>query len=79
MLRLLELQSDLMQREGDYERIYLQDSQIDCATTQSYQRDWERLDESQGIGGTSQRDAWRDIRDRLDAYSRDLQQCYHPL
>ena len=68
-LRLLEMQSDLMQQEQDYEYICSRDAGVDCPATRSYPKDWEALNESLGKGGSYQRDAWRKLRNGLDSYS----------
>ena len=69
VLRLLEMQSHLMQQEQDYEYICSLDARVDCSTTRSYPKDWEALAESLGKGGTLQRDAWKKLRSGLEAYS----------
>ena len=69
VLRLLEMQSDLAQQEWDYELLCSLDAKVDCSMTQSYQKDWTALNESQGLGGSLQRDAWRKLRDGLERYS----------
>ena len=69
VLRLLEMQSDLAQQEKEYEILCSLDANTNCATTRSYQTNWKALDESQGLGGPLQRDAWRKLRDGLDSYS----------
>lgn len=69
ILRLLEMQSDLAQQEMDYEFLCSLDAKDDCPTTRSYQRDWTALNDSQGLGGSLQRDAWRKLRDGLELYS----------
>ena len=68
-LRLLEMQSDLAEQEQNYEYICSLDARVDCSTTRSYSKDWSSLNDSLGIGGTLQRDAWRRLRDGLDSYS----------
>ena len=69
VLRLLEMQSDLAQQEWDYELLCSLDANVPCSMTQSYQKDWTALNESQGLGGSLQRDAWRKLRDGLEIYS----------
>ena len=69
ILRLLEMQSDLAQQEWKYEVLCSLDAKVDCPTTQSYQKNWTALNESQGLGGSLQRDAWRKLRDGLESYS----------
>ncbi|KAL8827199.1 MAG: hypothetical protein Q9191_003333 [Dirinaria sp. TL-2023a] len=68
-LRLLEMQSDLMQQEQDYAYICSRDARVDCPATRSYPKDWEALNESLGKGGPHQRDAWRKLRNGLDSYT----------
>ena len=69
VLRLLEMQSELAQQEWDYELLCSLDAKVACSMTQSYQKDWTALNESQGLGGSLQRDAWRKLRDGLETYS----------
>ena len=69
VLRLLEMQSDLVQQEEDYKYICSLDAQTNCPTTRSYSKNWESLNESMGDGGTLQRDAWRKLKDGLESYS----------
>lgn len=69
VLRLLEMQSDLAQQEREYEILCSLDAKEDCPTTRSYQSNWTALNDSQGLGYCSQRDAWRKLRDGLGAYS----------
>ena len=69
VLRLLEMQSDLAQQEWEYDVLCSLDKKVDCPTTRSYHRDWTALNESQGLGGSLQRDAWRKLRDGLESYS----------
>ena len=69
VLRLLEMQSDLAQQEMEYEVLCSLGAKVDCPTTRAYQTDWIALNESKGMGGSLQRDAWRKLRDRLDLYS----------
>ena len=69
VLRLLEMQADLSQQEWEYDIMCSLDAKVDCTTTQSYQRNWTALDESQGLGGSLQRDAWRKLRNGLESYS----------
>ena len=69
ILRLLEMQSDLAQKECEYDILCSLDAKVDCPTTRSYQIDWTALNESQGTGGSLQRDAWRKLRDGLESYS----------
>lgn len=69
VLRLLEMQSDLTQQEWEYELICSMDAELDCPVTQTYSKNWKNLDESQGLGGTYQRDAWRKLRGGLESYS----------
>ncbi|KAL9118575.1 MAG: hypothetical protein Q9187_004878 [Circinaria calcarea] len=68
-LRLLEMQSELVQEEQDFEYICGLDSRDECPVTRSYQVDWDVLNGSQGKGGSVQRDAWRKLRDKLEAYN----------
>ena len=70
VLRLLEMQSDLAQQEWEYELLCSLDAEVDCPATRSYQTNWETLNESQGLGGSLQRDAWRKLRDGLEPYSK---------
>lgn len=70
VLRLLEMQSDLTQQEWEYELICSMDATLDCPVTRSYPKSWKTLDESQGLGGTYQRDAWKKLRDGLESYSK---------
>ncbi len=69
VLRLLEMQSNLAQQEWEYDILCSLDAKVDCPTTRSYQKNWTALDESQGLGGSDQRDAWRKLRDGLESYS----------
>ena len=69
VLRLLEMQSDLAQQEWEYEVLCSLDAKVNCPTTRSYQKDWTALNESQGLTGSLQRDAWRKLRDGLESYS----------
>ena len=69
ILRLLEMQSELVQQEREYDMLCSLDAKVDCPTTQSYPRNWTALNESQGLGGSLQRDAWRKLRDGLESYS----------
>lgn len=68
-LRLLEMQSDLVQQEEDYEFLRSLDAQTNCPITQSYSKDWEALGASLGDGRSLQREAWRKLRDGLETYS----------
>ena len=70
VLRLLEMQSDLVQQERHYANICSQDAKVDCSTSRSYMKDWSVLNESRGLGSTHQRAAWRKLRDGLEAYSQ---------
>ena len=70
ILRLLEMQSDLIEQEDKFELICSLDAKEECSITQSYQNNWEELNESQGLGGSQQRDAWRKLRSGLEAYSK---------
>ena len=70
VLRLLEMQADLLQQEKDFKFICSLDAEENCPVTQSYQTNWDSLNESQGKGGSQQRDAWRRLREGLDAYSK---------
>ena len=69
VLRLLEMQSNLAQQEREYELLCTLNAQLDCPITQSYSQNWKALNESQGLGGSLQRDAWKKIRDGLETYS----------
>ena len=69
-LRLLEMQSELLGLEQDFEDICELDAAEDCPITRSYQLDWEALNKSEGKGGDKQRDTWRMIRGKLESYSR---------
>ncbi len=69
VLRLLEMQSNLAQQEREYDILCSLDAKVDCPTTRSYQKNWTALDESEGLGGSDQRDAWRKLRDGLESYS----------
>ena len=71
ILRLLEMQSHILSLEKDYAKFCSLDAGLDCPSTRSYKKNWQVLDASQGQGGTFQRDAWRTLRDELDAYSED--------
>ena len=70
VLRLLEMQSELADREQEYQDLHLLDAGVDCSITKSYAKDWDALNDSQGKSGTLQRDAWRRIKDRLEPYSK---------
>ena len=70
MLRLLEMQSELVQHEQDYHYICSKDTELDCSISRSYAKDWDKLNESLGKGGTRQRDTWRKLRKGLDVYSK---------
>ena len=70
VLRLLEMQSNLAQQEWEYELLCSLSAKVDCPTTQSYSKNWKALRESQGLGGSLQRDAWEKIRDGLEQYSK---------
>ena len=69
VLRLLEMQSNIMQQAKDYEYICKMDAEANCPTTRSYSQNWESLYESSGDGGSLQRDAWRKLSQGLDSYS----------
>ena len=69
VLRLLEMQSELAQLEQEFEICCSLDAKVDCPATQSYSRNWETLNESQGLGGSLQRDSWRKLRNGLESYS----------
>ena len=69
VLRLLEMQSELAQQEREYELICSLDAKVDCPATQSYSRNWKSLNESRGLSGSRQRDAWRNLRNGLESYS----------
>ena len=74
ILRLLEMQSNLTQEEKDFETIWSLDAaDADCPISRSYKLDWASLDESKGNGGSKLRDAWRKLRDGLEAYSNSTQ------
>ena len=77
VLRLLEMQSDLVQQEKEYEILCSLDANTNCPTTRSYQTSWTALDESQGLGGPLQRDAWRKLRDGLESYSMCMLRHLH--
>ena len=68
-LRLLEMQSELVDKEEDFEIEWQIDSESSCPVSRSYQYDWESLESSKGDRGTRQRDTWRALRDKLEAYS----------
>ena len=68
-LRLLEMQSHLVQQEQNYEYLCSLDAKVDCPTSRSYSTNWETLDESSGSSGTLQKDAWREVKDGLESYS----------
>ena len=70
ILRLLEMQSELMRQETNYAVLCSKDAKVDCSTSRSYMKNWSVLNESQGRGRTYQRDAWRKLRDGLEAYSQ---------
>ena len=70
MLRLLEMQSELVQQEQDYHYIFGKDAELDCSISRSYAKDWDKLNESLGKGGTFQRDTWRKLRKGLELYSK---------
>ena len=76
VLRLLEMQSELAQQESDYEMLCSLEANLDCPTTRSYQTDWTALNESQGLGSSLQRDAWRKLRDSLESYSMCTSMCF---
>ena len=66
-LRLLEMQSHLAKKEENYEgwrTLY-----ASCPATQSYQVNWEALDESLDSETSDQVHAWREVRDMLPRYS----------
>lgn len=69
VLRLLEMQSDLMQQQKEYEYICSLDARLDCPITQSYAINWDVLHESKGGGGTLQRDTWKKLKEGLESYS----------
>ena len=69
-LRLLEMQSQLVQQAEDYEYLCSLDAKVHCPITQSYSTNWETLDEAQGLSGSLQRDAWRKLRDGLEPYCK---------
>ena len=71
-LRLLEMQSDIMEQQEDWEFLKSIDEKSECPITQSYQISWENLELSEGEGGSQQRNAWRKIKQGLDAYSKVL-------
>lgn len=68
-LRLLELQSELLEQEQEYDYACKLDAVEDCPVTHSYQYNWKSLNDSGGKGGTCQRDKWAKLRERLDLYS----------
>lgn len=68
-LRLLEMQSAIAEQEKEFEYICSLDAQDDCSITRTYQTDWGCLNDSKGKGGSLQRDAWKELRDKLDTYS----------
>ncbi len=70
VLRLLEMQSDLAQQEWEYELLCSLDAKADCPTTRSYQKNWNTLNGSQGLGGSLQRDAWKKLKEGLESYSK---------
>ena len=69
VLRLLEMQSDLVKQEEEYEYIRSLDARVECPATRSYANNWETLNESSGAGGTIQRDAWKRLKMGLETYS----------
>ena len=69
-LRLLEMQSELIDQEEEFEFICSLDGNEECPITKSYQTNWEALNDSQGVGGSQQRDTWRKLRGSLEAYSK---------
>ena len=69
VLRLLEMQSNLMQQAQDYKYICSMDAEANCSTTRSYSQNWERLYESSGDGGSLQKDAWKKLSQGLESYS----------
>ena len=69
VLRLLEMQSDLAQQEREYELLCSLNAKVNCPATRSYSRNWKTLNESQGLGGSRQRDAWRKLQNGLGSYS----------
>ena len=72
VLRLLEMQSHLTNLEMKYDIISQQDCESDCPLTRLYSKDWDALNKSQGDGAADQRDAWREIRGSLAAYSKSM-------
>ncbi|KAL8787039.1 MAG: hypothetical protein Q9195_007944 [Heterodermia aff. obscurata] len=70
VLRLLEMQSELADQEQEYRNFHLLDTEVECSITKSYAKDWDALNASQGKRGSLQRDAWRKIKERLEAYSK---------
>ena len=79
VLRLLEMQANLRILERNYEIEYALDAKDHSPKTRSYMKNWAALDESaQGNGNTHQRDAWRKVRDALEAYSESrIRQWYY--
>ena len=69
VLRLLEMQSGLIQQEKEYEYICSLDARLDCPITRAYPTNWGILHESKGEGGTLQRDAWTKLKEGLESYS----------
>ncbi|KAM0803918.1 hypothetical protein BDR22DRAFT_886215 [Usnea florida] len=61
VLRLLEMQAQLVQQGEDYEYYCSLDAKAHCPITQTYSTNWEALDEAQGLSGSLQRDAWRKL------------------
>ena len=69
-LRLLEMQSHLAKKEEEYEgwrSLY-----ANCPATQSYQVNWEELDKSLDGETPDQVHAWREVREMLPQYSKNI-------
>ena len=69
ILRLLEMQSNLALLEEDYEAYFAMDAKRNCPTSRSYMKSWTALEESEGLGDTRQRDAWKVLRNELAEHS----------
>jgi hypothetical protein len=71
-VKLLDMQSELVQLEEDYRIICSGDAESKCAVTRTYRNDWDALNKSEGRGGACQRNILRKLRGRLDAYSKRI-------
>ena len=71
ILRLLEMQSELVDHEQEYYKLCELDAQTDCPATRSYSTNWEALKASKGLSNTLQGDAWKKGKTALRSYSTD--------